>query len=409
MSGRSPEKRIRTGSRHRGRMAAAVLLCLLFVLAGCGSMRPLSLYERGMAALQSGDLDTAMNSFEASVQKEEQKPLGYRGMGLIYLERGDYGQAILSFAAALDSVDRPRLNRAFIEDTSMYLADAYERDGQSDKAMTVYSQLLDSDRAGEAYLLRGKLYAADGKFGQAGQDFQRAVEMDPSYEIYLQIYDVYAGLNRQADGVTFLKQAQTSGSGSAEDLYQMGRISYLLGDFDQSKETLIRASDAGAAGASALLGRVFLEEGDVSGAMGVYQSMVDGRREAAGGYNGLALCAIRNEKYEEALDYVRAGLQTGDMTTAEELLFNEIVAYERMYDFETALTKAESFLETYPGNADGQREYRFLKSRIEEAESTPEDISYDVWDQIMRDWEEEEAAAAEEQAEEGYTEEENEW
>ena len=377
--------------------AAAAICSAVMLLSACGGITPLTSYERGMAALQSGDLNVALGHFSESSQTSGEEAMGYRGMGLIHLKRREYPEAIEAFQNSLDNVRYGKLNEAFTEDVMMYLANAYVCDGQPDKAITIYSQLLNSSHASDAYLLRGKLYAAEKKFGQAGQDFERAIELDPSFEVYLQIYDIYVNLNRQADGAAYLKEARGRTTNSIEDSYQMGRICYLLGDFDTAKDQLSRAVGGNIPGAAALLGRVYLDQGDIVSARGVFQNCIESGRDISSGYNGLALCAIESGDYADALDKIHAGLQGADNTVSEELLFNEIVAYERQHDFVTALQKMESFIAAYPGNAAASREYTFLKSRLAEIESVPEDISYDVWDQIIREWEEEEAAAANEE------------
>ncbi len=388
------------------RLAAAVGSCLMLLLTACGGVTPLTSYERGMAALQSGDLNVAMGHFSASSQTNGEEAMGFRGMGLIHMSRQEYPEAITAFQNSLDHVKYESINTAFIEDVQMYLANAYVKDGQPDKAITIYSQLLNSGHASDAYLLRGKLYAAEKKFGQAGQDFERAIELNPSFEVYLQIYDIYVNLNRQADGAAYLKEARARTTDSVEDSYQMGRICYLLGDYDAAKDQLSRAVGGNINGAAALLGRVYLDQGDLVSARGVFQNCVESGRDISAGYNGLALCAIESGDYDDALRQIHAGLQGADSAVSEELLYNEIVVYERQHDFATALSKMESFINTYPGNSAARREYVFLKSRVEEINSVPEDISYDVWDQIIREWEEEEAAsAAEEQPEEVYEEE----
>ncbi len=389
----------------------AVLLAFVCLLSACGEPRPLLAYERGMAYLESGDREQALSCFEESSTTEGEEALGFRGAGLIYLERGDYKKAADAFLSCLDAIKRPRLNKAFAEDVQLYLADAYEGGGQLDKAMDVYSKLLDGDRAGEAYLLRGKLYAKTDKFGQAGQDFQRAVEMDPSYEVYLQIYDTYVSLNRQADGAVFLREAQANSSDTAEDAFQLGRINYFLGDYARARECLLKAVNGSVPGSYALLGRICLDEGDISGARTVYQQAIDSGLDAAAGHNGLALCMIETGEYQKALQQIHEGLMTGEGTCSEELRFNEIIVYERQGEFETAIEKMESFIEAYPGNEEAKREYLFLQSRMKEINSMPEDVSGKVWADIVRQWEEEEASAGGETNEEtgqdyGYTEDE---
>ena len=47
----------------------------------------------------------------------------------------------------------------------------------------------------------------------------------------------------------------------------------------------------------------------------------------------------------------------------QDLLFNEIVAYEKKLDFQTAKAKAEAYVALYPSDEQGQKEYEFLSTR----------------------------------------------
>ncbi|MCF0145813.1 MAG: tetratricopeptide repeat protein, partial [Eubacterium sp.] len=315
-------------------MISFLLLNGLF-LGGC-SVKPAELtsYELGVAALQSGEWDKAFSLFSESIQTKGQEALGHRGQGLVYLEKDDYENAITSFTSCLDTTEHPGLNKAFVEDVDLYLAKAYVENGQPDKALTIYSQLLKGDNAGTAYLLRGKLYAEAGKFGQADQDFQRAVENNPSFEVYLQIYDLYSAVNRQADGAEYLRKAQSKSTESDEDAYQLGKIHFLLGDYDQAVLCLKQAIEGGVRGAAALLGRIYLNENNLTAAADIYQTCIDKGTEPAAGHNGLALCAIENGEYQIALQHIHEGLLVVDPDMTEALLFNEIVVYERQYEYD---------------------------------------------------------------------------
>jgi hypothetical protein len=50
----------------------------------------------------------------------------------------------------------------------------------------------------------------------------------------------------------------------------------------------------------------------------------------------------------------------------KELLFDEIVYYEKLKDYNTAYEKAKAFVEEYPGDADGKNEYDLLYTRQSE-------------------------------------------
>ena len=50
-------------------------------------------------------------------------------------------------------------------------------------------------------------------------------------------------------------------------------------------------------------------------------------------------------------------------SSKRDLLYNEIVVYEKKMDFATAKQKAEEFMQLYPDDEAGQKEYDFLITR----------------------------------------------
>lgn len=53
----------------------------------------------------------------------------------------------------------------------------------------------------------------------------------------------------------------------------------------------------------------------------------------------------------------------------QKLMASEIAIYEQQGDFDTALQKMETYLESYPDDADAQREYTFLKTRSQDGQA----------------------------------------
>ena len=75
------------------------------------------------------------------------------------------------------------------------------------------------------------------------------------------------------------------------------------------------------------------------------------------------MCCLAAGEYDQAIQYIEQGLSLGEDTGKQELLFNEIVAYEKKLDFTTARVKAENYVALYPTDEAGQKEYTFLKTR----------------------------------------------
>nr|WP_027870545.1 tetratricopeptide repeat protein [[Eubacterium] cellulosolvens] len=353
----------RTNAR---RLIPACLLAGALIFSGCGEGET-DAYHQGIRALQNRDYAGALGKFQNSVD-DGREAEGYRGIGIADMYLGKYEEASEAFSRSLGAVKYQKQNKAFLEDVLYYQAQAYLELEKYDDAATIYNQLLEGKNPGQAYLLRGKIYAIQNKFGQAGQDFQKAVSRNPSYEFYLEIYEIYVKSNRQADGAVFLQEAQRIKPSTGEDNFQLGRISYELKEYDKAEEYLKKAVNSGSSGAVQLLGKVYMDAGKKDKAKKLYQQCITDQTAPGAGYNGLALCAMEEGDYAAALKYVTKGLSEKD--SREELLFNEIVIYEHQYDFITAAEKMQRFLASYPTNESAIRENKFLESRVKETQGT---------------------------------------
>ena len=77
------------------------------------------------------------------------------------------------------------------------------------------------------------------------------------------------------------------------------------------------------------------------------------------------MCDIAEGNYEEALNHISSGLPDATTGEMQSLLYNEIVAYEKMLDFSTAKAKAQEYLEMFPDDENISRELVFLNSRVQ--------------------------------------------
>ena len=67
--------------------------------------------------------------------------------------------------------------------------------------------------------------------------------------------------------------------------------------------------------------------------------------------------------YDTALQDIQTGLSLKlSDSSRRDLLYNEIVVYEKKQDFQTAKQKAEEFMQLYPDDETGHREYDFLST-----------------------------------------------
>ena len=80
-------------------------------------------------------------------------------------------------------------------------------------------------------------------------------------------------------------------------------------------------------------------------------------------YAQYAAIAVDEDRLDEALEYIEAGKQLEDQSNMKELLFDEIIYYEKLKDYNTAYQKAEEFVNLYPNDIDGRNEYDILYTR----------------------------------------------
>lgn len=184
------------------------------------------------------------------------------------------------------------------------------------------------------------------------------------YEMFLNIYQQYEAINQSAVGDQYLQQVLNNESTGLEDDYQKGSIYYYLGDYEKAATALARPVEAKKEDAMRLMGQVYLAQGDTQSAWVVYQQYKETFGETAESYNGIALCDIADGDYDTALQDIQQGLSLDVSDSSKrDLLYNEIVVYEKKMDFATAKQKAEEFMQLYPDDEAGQKEYDFLITR----------------------------------------------
>lgn len=149
----------------------------------------------------------------------------------------------------------------------------------------------------------------------------------------------------------------------AQDYYNRGRIYYCLADYDNAKADLIQAMNDGNAEAVLLLGKVYMAVNDMANARAMYKDYMNQNGENPMSYNGLALCDIADGDYGTALANVQKGISLGSGNAIKNLLYNEIIIYEYLLDFETAKAKMADYLVLYPSDENALRENTFLSTR----------------------------------------------
>lgn len=332
-------------------------------LTGCsfGGSEKENKVALGMNAIQEQAYDTAIEYFNSSIEAKEELELAYRGLGMAYMNQGEYELAKEAFLQALQQASRGA--GKLEKDISCYLASASYHLGDNEYALDIYDSILALDKKNaDVYYLRGVVKLAMDKKKAALADFDKFVSLDSkNYDRYINIFQELkaAGDVESANG--YLSKCQALLTDKQQ--YEKGRILYYMEEYNQAVSVLESLSEAGDNKATLYLGKAYEALGDMNYAASLYETYLTQDESNGEVYNQLGLCKLSMEAYQDALSCFQKGIQTGDASVMQELLFNEASAYEYVADFSTAKTKFSEYLAKYPKDEKAMREYEFLKSR----------------------------------------------
>ncbi|MDE6312176.1 MAG: tetratricopeptide repeat protein [Lachnospiraceae bacterium] len=315
----------------------------------------------GMNAIEQQAYDTAVEYFNGSIAEGKNLELSYRGLGMAYMNQGDYQQARDAFIQALQSASGG-VGKLEV-DISCYLASAYYHQGDYQNALETYNNVLELEKKnGDLFYLRGVVNLSAGNQEAALGDFDKSISLDSkNYDRYINIYQELKQAGDTEKALSYLSQCESLLTNKQQ--YEKGRILYYMEDYNGAVSALESLSQAGDNKATLYLGKAYEALGDMNYAASLYETYLTKDENNGEVYNQLGLCKLSMGAYEEALSCFQKGIQTGDVSVMQELLFNEASAYEYVSDFSTAKTKFSEYLAKYPKDTNAMREYEFLKSR----------------------------------------------
>lgn len=266
-------------------------------------------------------------------KKTEEQQLALRAQGMEQAREGNYEDAIASYNEALGLAG---LHAGSLElDIAAYKASAQYHAGNTEDAIVTCSAILDMKESPEIYTTRGLLYREAGDTEAAKADFTKAM-------------------------------ALTSG----KDKVMLGRLSYYMEDYANAKTYLEEAAKEGDPEGLYWQAELYWKMGNIDYAVTLYQSYLEGdeitHQEA---YGRVAAYQLDQGDYTGALDTVQSGISMGNGGCLQKLMASEIAIYEQQGDFDTALRKMDAYLESYPDDADAQREHIFLMTRSQDGQA----------------------------------------
>lgn len=376
---------------------------MLCFLSGCGKAE--KYYDKGLASYEAQDYETALLYYSQAIDENPEKAeyyieqghtyiaLGkyeearealktaivernldltrknnkraYRAIGISYYEEANYSAAKLYFEKALEEDLLPELNA----DIRMYLADALECEGDYVAAIAAYDELLAEQKTyGAGYRARAYMLYMLGEYEKSLADYDAAIALEPNdFDLYFGKYNVLEKLGRSAEQVKLLDVITSIENPSAEDAYFIAKARYFTGEHDAAIADLTTAAENGYEDAHYYLGEIYHKRSQYGEAVYHYKTYIGGAgAKDAAAYNQMAVCLMKQALYQDALETIQAGQKLQDVLHGRQLLFNEVVIYERMGDYNTAYEKAANYVRMYPEDEAIQRELKFLSNRVRE-------------------------------------------
>ena len=326
----------------------------------------------GMAYVEQKSYDEALGYFnqaEGCAENDDQKALLNRGRGIACLYQGDYQTAIKWFGDALNISSQSNDIRI---DTLYYKAEAEQKSGDYQAAVQSYGQIIDLKDDAGTRMLRGMAYMQLQDYASAEKDLYAAIKQSrKSYTVYRTLYSALEAQGKDDEAKQVLNDAlQLSGS-SSEDYYNRGMIYVDLQDYTNAADMLNKSYDKGYKAALLGLGELSYTQQDYDTALTYYGKYFDevdissvDASLAAKAYNQYAAVLLAKGEYEKAAQACESGLTYNDRESDAALSFNLIVSYEHLEQWEDAYNTAKTYVSKYPEDTKGQKEYRFLESRV---------------------------------------------
>ncbi|MBE5923364.1 MAG: hypothetical protein E7271_02715 [Lachnospiraceae bacterium] len=142
-----------------------------------------------------------------------------------------------------------------------------------------------------------------------------------------------------------------------------GLYLYDEGDYEQALDKLLKAYEDGNTDLVLYVGSCYGQLGEAGKMQQYYDAFMSMHEMNSFMYAQYAAIALDENELDKALEYIEKGKQSDDKMGERELMYDEIVYYEKIKDYNTAFEKSKEFIEAYPNDEDGQNEYNILYTR----------------------------------------------
>lgn len=381
--------------------SAVVISIIVMILSGCSNAG--SSYSDGRNNFKNGNYEKAAECFEAAIKVNPNRADYYidyamtlielgryqdaldqfdhaymdkdmlivrqnnkrilRGKGIAFGHMLRYEDAVSQFKLALDNKELSYLDM----DILYYMADALRTIGSYEDAIKAYSDIIDiDDRAAMAYSRRAGCYKSLGDYEKGLADYDSAIALEPkNYECYFGKYYLMVAQGNKAGAAEVLTEAEKITPATSEDNYNLAKVHFYKGNYDQALSELSAGYAGGFLEAYYYIGEIYRLQKDYEKAAYYYQCYIDnGDTISSNVFNQIAVCRMKLGDYEAALKYLEQGLAHNNAETLQILKKNEIIIYENLGRYEDAQAKLQEYLTSYPEDEAAVREAEFVRTRV---------------------------------------------
>ncbi len=315
------------------------ILLVVFILifcTGCGKNKELEAhYDKGNEYLENGQFEEALVEFEQAYSEStkdddlENNKKVYRCEGITYYKMGEYEKAVKMFQYALDIPLLTDIN-------------------------------LD--------ILKYKILAEEamGDYASAVTDFDAAIAIElGDFELYFGKFFAQKELGDERGALATLEQALTIGGEGDEYKFNLAKIYYYMEQYEVAISGFKELRDE-LPQVEYFLGDCYYKKREYKRAIESFERALEQENEQDKGliYNQIGNCYMAEGKYEKALEYFKLGQKVEDTIWKKPLLYNQIVALEKLQKLDKALEMCNKYLELYPNDERVEKEKAFLETRV---------------------------------------------
>lgn len=325
--------------------------------------------DYGMALIGLSRYDEAIEQFDRIIiEKNMAIVIGnnkraLRGKGIAYFNMQNYREAIDQFEEALSINVLSDLDM----DILYYKGKSLMSIGAYVKATETYSDIIEQfGEKAQVLADRAFTYQKIGEHQKGLDDYNKAIALDVNnYEYYFRKYKLLKEIGNDTEAKEVLNLAAEIKVVTKSDKFNLAKIHFYQGLYDQALPELSESFANGFIDAYFYIGEIYSNKKDYSTAKYYYDKYIEeGDINAPEVYNQAAYCLIKMDEYEQAIPYLEMGIKYAHNDMIRVLLKNEIIVYEKLGDFEKALSKLQGYIDAYPADIKAKREKTFVLSRL---------------------------------------------